>query len=194
MPEVENLVRERGFNFVLLALAGAGAIALVAAGLGGWRSRRSVLDAVERIGQANRKLSVEVAERQRAEVLLRESREYLLVHEARLRALLRSLPEQVWMKDRAGAYLAVNAEFERFQGISEADVLGKTDSEMGTWDKAEHYEAQDQATLAASEPLVFHETERRRRRRRRAPAGGHEDGRARRPRRRSSASWASRAT
>ncbi len=160
VPEVENLTRERGFSFVLMALAGAGAIALVAAGLGGWRSRRSVLDAVERIRQANRKLSVEVAERQRAEVLLRESREYLVVHEARLRALLRNLPEQVWMKDRAGAYLAVNAEFERFQGLTEADVLGKTDSEMGGWQKAAHYEAQDQATLAAAEPLVFQETER----------------------------------
>ena len=160
LPEVETLTRERLFNFVLMALAGAGAIALVAAGLGGWRSRRSVIDAMARIGQANQKLSVEVAERQRAEVLLRESREYLVVHEARLRALLRSLPEQVWMKDRAGAYLAVNAEFERFQGIGEADVLGKTDSEMGAWEKAGHYEAQDQATLAAAEPLVFQETER----------------------------------
>jgi PAS domain S-box-containing protein len=159
VPEVEVLVRERLFSFVLMALAGAGAIALVAAGLGGWRSRRSVIDAIERIGQANRKLSVEVAERQRAEVLLRESREYLVVHEARLRALLRSLPEQVWMKDRAGAYLAVNAEFERFQGIDEAGVLGKTDGEMGVTTHAEHYAAQDLATLAAAEPLVFHETE-----------------------------------
>ncbi|MFL6629153.1 MAG: PAS domain S-box protein [Vitreoscilla sp.] len=164
VPEVENLVHERAFNFVLMALAGAGAIALVAAGLGGWRSRRSVLDAMQSIGQANRKLSVEVAERERAEVLLRESREYLLVHEARLRALLRSLPEQVWMKDRAGRYLAVNAEFERFQGVSEGEVLGKSDFEMGAWERSEHYAVQDQATLAAAEPLVFLETEH--------PAGG----------------------
>jgi PAS domain S-box-containing protein len=158
VPEVEVMLRERDFNFAMLALAGAGGIALVAAGLGGWRSRRSVLDAVERIGHANRKLSVEIKERQRTELLLRESREYLVVHEARLRALLRSLPEQVWMKDRAGAYLAVNVEFERFQGISEADVLGKSDADMG-WSKAAYFEAQDQATLAAAEPLVFHETE-----------------------------------
>src|SRR5439155_15172532 len=115
-------------------------------------------DAIERIGQANRKLSVEVTERQRTESLLRESREYLLVHEARLRALLRSLPEQVWMKDRAGAYLAVNAEFERFQGTREADVLGKTDKDLGA-SNAVYFEAQDRDTLAAAEPLVFHETE-----------------------------------
>ena len=161
VPEVEGLLRDRGFNFALMALAGAGAIALLAAGLGGWRSRRSVIDAMERIGQANRKLSVEVSERERTEALLRESREYLVVHEARLRALLRSLPEQVWMKDRAGAYLAVNAEFERFQGVSESEVLGKSDFEMGSVvDRSEHYAAQDQATLAAAEPLVFLETER----------------------------------
>jgi PAS domain S-box-containing protein len=160
VPEFEILARDRGIDFVLLALAGNGAIALIAAGLGGWRSRRSVLDAVERIAHANRKLSVEVAERERAEVLLRESREYLVVHEARLRALLRSLPEQVWMKDRAGAYLAVNAEFERFQGLAEAEVLGKTDAQMGAWRRAGHYAAQDQATLSADESLVFQETER----------------------------------
>jgi len=158
-PEAQVLMRERGFDFVLMALAGIGAIALVAAGLGGWRSRRSVIDAVQRIAQANQKLSVEVAERERAEVLLRESREYLLVHEARLRALLRSLPEQVWMKDRAGAYLAVNAEFERFQGVVEADVLGRTDFQMDSSERSGHYAAQDSATLAAAEPLVFLETE-----------------------------------
>ena len=160
VPQIEALARERLTNFVALALAGVGAIALLAAGLGGWRSRTSVLDAVERIGQANRKLSVEVAERQRAETQLRESREYLLVHEARLRALLRSLPEQVWMKDRAGAYLAVNAEFERFQGHRESDVLGKSDDELGAADLAAHFQAQDRATLEASEPLVFLETRR----------------------------------
>jgi PAS domain S-box-containing protein len=160
VPEAEILARERGVNFALLALAGNGAIALIAAGLGGWRSRRSVLDAVARIAHANRKLSVEVAQHERTAVLLRESREYLVVHEARLRALLRSLPEQVWMKDRAGAYLAVNAEFERFHGLGEADVLGKADGQMGAWLRAGHYQAQDLATLAASEPLVFHETER----------------------------------
>ncbi|MEP6504946.1 MAG: PAS domain S-box protein, partial [Betaproteobacteria bacterium] len=159
LPEVENLVRDRGANFALLALAGIGAIALVTAGLGGWRSRRNVLDAVERIGQANRMLSVEVAERQRAEIALRESREYLVVHEARLRALLRNLPEQVWMKDRAGNYLAVNAEFERFQGQPEGDVLGKSDAQLQPAERAEHYAQQDRATLAAAEPLVFLEAE-----------------------------------
>jgi PAS domain S-box-containing protein len=159
VPEIEHMVRERGASFVLLALAGAGAIALLAAGLGGWRSRRNVLDAVDRIGHANHKLSVEIGERQRAEVLLRESREYLVVHEARLRALLRNLPEQVWMKDRAGNYLAINAEFERFQGQPEAEVLGKSDAELQPPDRAEHYAQQDQATLAAAEPLVFLEAE-----------------------------------
>ena len=164
VPEIEALEREHLRDFLLLSLAGVGVIALVAAGLGGWRSRRSVLDAVDRIGSANRKLSVEIAERQRAEALLRESREYLIMYQARLRALLRSLPEQVWMKDRAGAYLAVNAEFERFQGQPESDLLGKTDREMHSAERAAVYAEQDRATLGASEPLVFHESER--------PAGG----------------------
>jgi PAS domain S-box-containing protein len=160
LPEVEALRHEHLLDFVLLAVAGDGAIALIAAGLGGWRSRRSVLDAVDRIALANRSLSVEIAERQRAEGLLRESREFLLANEARLRALLRSLPEQVWMKDRSGAYLAVNAEFERFRGQREADLLGKTDHDIPGFLRVDHFALQDQATLTAAEPLVFHEDER----------------------------------
>ena len=39
-------------------------------------------------------------------------------------------------------------------------MLGKSDHDMGAWERAAHYAAQDQATLAAAEPLVFHETER----------------------------------
>ena len=159
VPELESLAHERIANFVLLSLAGAGAIAIVAAGLGGWRSRRSVLDALQHAALANQNLSVEIGERQRAESLLRESREYLVVHEARLRALLRSLPEQVWMKDRAGAYLAVNAEFERFQGHREIDLLGKTDHDRETPERAARFAEQDRATLEASEPLVFQDTD-----------------------------------
>ena len=105
-----------------------------------------------------------------------------VVHEARLRALLRSLPEQVWMKDRAGAYLAVNVEFERFQGIAEADVLGKTDSDMGAGKRGVlrgagpgHAGGRRAAGVPRDRALG--------RGRRRAPAGGHQDGGARRSRR-----------
>ncbi len=159
VPELENLARERLALFVLLSLGGAGGIAVVAAGLVGWRSRRHVLDAVGHLATLNQKLSEQIAERQRAESLLRESREYLVVHEARLRALLRSLPEQVWMKDRSGAYLAVNAEFERFQGITEAELLGKSDRDFEKPERAAFFAAQDQAALDTAEPQTFHETD-----------------------------------
>jgi len=164
VPELAHIARERLAAAVLLAVAGVGAIAIVAAGLAAWRSRRDVLDALQHAALANQHLSIEIGERQRAEALLRESREYLVVHEARLRALLRSLPEQVWMKDRAGAYLAVNAEFERFQGIQEPDVLGKTDNDLEPPARAARFAAQDVATLAADEALTFHEVD--------EPAGG----------------------
>ena len=161
VPEIENIERERIPTFALLSLGGAGAIGVVAAGLVGWRSRRLVLDAMDHLGALNQKLSVQIAERQRAESLLSESREYLVVHEARLRVLLRGLPEQVWMKDRAGRYLAVNAEFERFQGLLEAEVLGKSDHDLETPERAARFTEQDQATLRATEPLSFHETDTR---------------------------------
>ncbi len=164
LPELEILARERLAAFVLLSLAGIGGIAIAAAALGSWRSRRSVLDALGRLALANQHLSEQVGERERAESLLGESRAYLLVHEARLRALLRSLPEQVWMKDRAGAYLAVNAEFELFHGLLESELLGKSDRDLHPPERAAHFAEQDKVTLAAAEPQVFVETE--------EPAGG----------------------
>ncbi|HEX7688897.1 MAG TPA: ATP-binding protein, partial [Burkholderiaceae bacterium] len=160
LPEIEALAHERLADFALLSVAGAGAIALVAAGLGGWRARRQVLDALDHLAAANHQLSVQMAERQRAEALLGESREVLEVHEARLRAVLRNLPEQVWMKDRAGAYLAVNAEFERFQGRPAAEFLGRTDDDFESPERAARFAAQDRAALAAPEPLVFDDVDR----------------------------------
>jgi PAS domain S-box-containing protein len=164
LPEIEVLAHERLADFALLSVAGAGAIALVAAGLGGWRARRQVLQALDHVAAANHQLSVQMAERQRAEALLRESREVLEVHEARLRAVLRNLPEQVWMKDRAGAYLAVNAEFERFQGRPAGEFLGRTDHDFEPPERAQRFADQDRAALAAAEPLVFDDVDR--------PAGG----------------------
>ncbi|HEX7639917.1 MAG TPA: PAS domain S-box protein, partial [Burkholderiaceae bacterium] len=160
VPEIEALARERLGDFALLAVAGAGAIALVAAGLGGWHSRRQLLAAFGQLANANRQLAVQMNERERAEGLLRESREYLVVHEARLRALLRNLPEQIWMKDPGGAYLAVNAAFERFQGRPAAEILGKTDHDFNPPRRAATFAEQDRLTLAATEPLVFDDTDR----------------------------------
>lgn len=45
---------------------------------------------------------------------------------ARLRTLVDTLPDLIWMKDRAGRFLACNRRFETFFGVREQDIIGRT--------------------------------------------------------------------
>ena len=53
-----------------------------------------------------------------------------LSYEARLRTIFASLNDLIWLKDPAGVYLACNPMFERFVGIPEAALVGRTDREV----------------------------------------------------------------
>ncbi|MEJ2404164.1 MAG: EAL domain-containing protein [Candidatus Thiodiazotropha sp.] len=48
----------------------------------------------------------------------------------RLRLLIETIPDQVWMKDDKGRYLSCNKKFEAFSGLSEHEIIGKTDREL----------------------------------------------------------------
>lgn len=53
-----------------------------------------------------------------------------LSYEARLRTIFESLDDLLWLKDPTGVYLACNPMFERFVGIGESSLVGKTDGEV----------------------------------------------------------------
>jgi PAS domain S-box-containing protein len=53
-----------------------------------------------------------------------------LSYEARLRTILESLNDLLWLKDPNGVYLACNSMFERFVGVSEPSLVGRTDHEV----------------------------------------------------------------
>jgi PAS domain S-box-containing protein len=54
-----------------------------------------------------------------------------LSHEKSLfKTLVRTLPDLIWLKDKNGAYLACNDAFERFYGVTEDDITGKTDQDF----------------------------------------------------------------
>ena len=53
-------------------------------------------------------------------------------HEAHLRSIVESLNELIWLKDPSGVYLNCNPMFERFMGMTEADMVGKTDAQLGS--------------------------------------------------------------
>ncbi len=76
----------------------------------------------------------------------------LAVSEGRLRSLLDTIPDLVWLKDPAGVYLACNPPFGQLNGTTEAEMLGKRDIDFVSAEVAEFFRAKDLAALAADGP------------------------------------------
>jgi PAS domain S-box-containing protein len=89
------------------------------------------------------------------------------VSEARLRTLVATIPDLIWLKDPDGVYLACNSAFERFFGAKEADIIGKTDYDFVPRELADFFRANDSAAIEAGGPssneewLTFADTGRR---------------------------------
>ena len=75
----------------------------------------------------------------------------------RLRWLLDTIPDLVWLKDAYGVYLACNHRFEEFFGAREAEILGKTDYDFVPADLADFFRENDLVALAAGGPSVNEE-------------------------------------
>ena len=71
----------------------------------------------------------------------------LRVHEGRLRALVQTIPDLVWLKDVNGVYLGCNAQFERLAGAAERDLVGKTDYDFFDKDLADAFVANDRQAV-----------------------------------------------
>ncbi len=72
--------------------------------------------------------------------------------EARLRALLNTIPDLVWLKDPNGVYLACNPHFESLYGAREAAIVGKADHDFVPADLADFFREKDRAAIAAGGP------------------------------------------
>lgn len=76
---------------------------------------------------------------------------------ARLRSLLNTIPDMVWLKDPEGMYLACNPRFEDFFGVPEAEIVGKRDHDFVAADLADSFRARDLAAIAAGGPVTNEE-------------------------------------
>ncbi|OUD15932.1 PAS domain S-box protein [Thioflexithrix psekupsensis] len=65
-------------------------------------------------------VAIDITERKLAQDTLDYERQ-------RLRILIDTIPDLIWYKDVEGRYLGCNPRFEQFFGVSEADIIGKTD-------------------------------------------------------------------
>ncbi len=77
----------------------------------------------------------------------------LELERARLKALVTTIPDLVWLKDVSGVYLACNPEFERLFGATEDDIVGKTDYDFVGRELADFFRDHDRAAMAADRPL-----------------------------------------
>lgn len=75
----------------------------------------------------------------------------------RLRTLIDALPDLVWLKDADGVYLACNAEFERFFGAKESDIIGKTDHHFVPKELADFFRDKDRRAIAKGGPNINEE-------------------------------------
>lgn len=88
--------------------------------------------------------------------LIRSSHE-IAASEARQRALINAMPDLVWLKDAEGVYLFCNPRFERFFGVPEAQILGRTDFDFVSREQAEFFRANDQKAMLDAQPHVNEE-------------------------------------
>jgi two-component system, sensor histidine kinase and response regulator len=92
-------------------------------------------------------LSLQIANRALEERFAAQSSE--------IESLLKMIPDPIWFKNTAGAYLAVNSAALRAFGLSEEAVIGHTDRELFSADICTQMVEQDRETLEAGEQRSF---------------------------------------
>lgn len=77
--------------------------------------------------------------------------------ESRLRTLIDTIPDLVWLKDRDGVYLGCNKKFEQYLGACEADILGKTDFDFMEEAEASIIQEKDQQAIVLRQATTAEE-------------------------------------
>ncbi|MBE3085298.1 MAG: PAS domain S-box protein, partial [Bacteroidetes bacterium] len=70
----------------------------------------------------------------------------------RLRTLIETIPDLIWLKDPDGIYLLCNPKFERFFGVKESEIIGKSDFDYVPEELAQFFRQKDKEALEGSKP------------------------------------------
>lgn len=84
--------------------------------------------------------------------------EKLKQSEGRLRTLIDTIPDLIWLKDPDGMYLQCNQRFETLYGVPEKEIVGTTDYHYVSEDQADFFRQKDKEAIIAGKP-VAHEAE-----------------------------------
>ena len=66
--------------------------------------------------------------------------------------IINTLPDLIWLKDLGGMYLSCNARFQEVFGVSEPEILGKTDYDFVDARLADMMQAYDKAVITTGSP------------------------------------------
>jgi PAS domain S-box-containing protein len=80
-----------------------------------------------------------------------------LQSEELLHTLIQAIPDLVWLKNANGEYLLCNSAFERFSGVPESSIVGRTDHHFLSPALADTFRVHDQAAMAANQPTLNEE-------------------------------------
>ncbi len=72
--------------------------------------------------------------------------------ELRLRTLLQTIPDLIWLKDADGVFLHCNRMFERLLNASEAEIIGRTDYDFVDKELADFFRKHDRKAMALGGP------------------------------------------
>jgi PAS domain S-box-containing protein len=92
----------------------------------------------------------DISERKRAE-------EQLADLNARLQTLIRSIPDLVAFKDTGGRHVVVNKALEEFTGLSQSELIGKTNADLLPAELLESCNRSDETVLRDLKPLQYEE-------------------------------------
>lgn len=99
----------------------------------------------------------DVTNRIRNEQELKAAKEHAEANELKIRTIIDTVPDMVWLKDKAGTYLMCNKRFESFFGATEEEIVGKTDYDFMDKEKADFFRKNDKIALDAGKPTMNEE-------------------------------------
>lgn len=81
----------------------------------------------------------------------------LAENENRLRTVVQTIPDLIWLKDADGVYLSCNRIFERLFGARETEIIGKTDYDFVDRELADFFRQHDRKAMEAGRPSINEE-------------------------------------
>lgn len=89
---------------------------------------------------------------------VRQAQSEVELERQRLRTLLDAIPDPIWFKDTAGAYLACNPAVESLLALAEHQIVHRTDGEIHPEIHADDFIQQDQQVIGTRTPLKLLQT------------------------------------